>query len=534
MIVGFSSRGTGGGSGPVNYLTDEKRQGRNEKPPNILRGSPKATEQLIDSLDFKHKYTSGVLSFAPNEQVTEDMEQAIMDRFEEVAFAGLESDQYNILWVRHEHANHHELHFVTPRVELSSCKSLNIRPPGELAKQTFDDFRSEVNARYGFADPDDPQRAREISQPNHLLKIAAKSLRNDEKPKDDIRLLVNEIIAVRAIEGLISNREDVISHVKELGFDVAREGKNYITIMEPESGERWRLKGGLYEREFDAAREIEAKAQRATRKYGKPDAGAAEHFAQRVERHISSRAQYNQNRYAPAIERPSIGNRTNEESNPLENHKRSSAIPSTERADSLADYLSSWLGSSALADKSVNRQSTADSHAAADVTEHGKENLWHQSTGRPEREVRRAVTGHIPPVGMDSRQESGIQDNEVNDDRTRKPLIERIAGFISTIQRATRELTEHAEYLTSYVRAHFEGKRDIVQASRGLAESNGQIKQANDSIREPVQSEQRVRDKIEHDNAIAERRYARNRERSEQVKERDTPSHEPNYPSMGL
>ncbi|MEB6138280.1 relaxase/mobilization nuclease domain-containing protein, partial [Klebsiella pneumoniae] len=65
------------------------------------------------------------------------MEQAIIDRFEAVAFAGLESDQYNILWVRHEHANHHELHFVTPRVELSSGKSLNIRPPGELAKQTF-------------------------------------------------------------------------------------------------------------------------------------------------------------------------------------------------------------------------------------------------------------------------------------------------------------------------------------------------------------------------------------------------------------
>ncbi|MEB6138286.1 MbeD/MobD family mobilization/exclusion protein, partial [Klebsiella pneumoniae] len=45
-----------------------------------LRGSPKATEQLIDSLDFKHKYTSGVLSFAPNEKVTKEMEQAMYER----------------------------------------------------------------------------------------------------------------------------------------------------------------------------------------------------------------------------------------------------------------------------------------------------------------------------------------------------------------------------------------------------------------------------------------------------------------------
>lgn len=133
---------------------------------------------------------------------------------------------------------------------------------------------------------------------------------------------------------------------------------------------------------------------------------------------------------------------------------------------------------------------------------------------------------------MDSRQESGIQDHEVNDDRARKPLTERITGFISTIQRATRELKERTEHLTSHVRAHFEGKRDIVQASRGLAESNDGIKQANDSIRQPVQSEQRVRDKIAYDNAMAERHYSRNHERSEQVKEPEAPSHKPSFPSM--
>lgn len=534
MIVGFSSRGTGGGSGPVNYLTDKKRQGRDEKPPTVLRGSPKATEQLINSLDFKHKYTSGVLSFAPNEQVTEEMEAAIMDRFEAVAFSGLESDQYNILWVRHEHANHHELHFVTPRVELSSGKSLNIRPPGELAKQTFDDFRSEVNARYGFADPDDPHRAREISQPNHLLKIAAESLRNGDKPEDDVRLLVNEIIAERAIEGLIANRADVISHVKELGFDVPREGKNYITIMEPESGERWRLKGGLYEREFDAAREIEAKAPRAAREYGKPDAGAADHFAQRVERHISSRAQYNQNRYAPAIEGPSVGSRADKESNYLEGNERPSVIPSTERVHSLGDYLSSRLGSSALADKPDNREPTADNISETDLTGHGESNIWDRYPASFERYVRRTSERELGANGLDGTQSRSNQNHEVNDDRARKPLTERITGFISTIQSATRELKERVEYLTSHVRAHFEGKRDIVQASRGIAESNERIKQASESIREPVQSEQRVRDKIDHNNAIAERLYARNRELSEKVKEPDTPIHRPSYPSMGM
>lgn len=235
MIVGFSGHGTGGGAGPTEYMTDEKRKGREKEPPEVVRGDPHQTRDLIDSLDFKHKYTSGVLSFAPDEKITPEMEEAIIDRFEKVAFAGLEPDQYNILWVRHTHAGHHELHFVTPRVELSTGKSLNIKPPGDLAQATFDDFRSEINARYGLADPDDPDRARNVSVPDHELKAAAEAIRSGQKPPENIRVLLDEVLTERAVQGLISSREDVLEHVKDLGFDVAREGKNYITVTEPES-----------------------------------------------------------------------------------------------------------------------------------------------------------------------------------------------------------------------------------------------------------------------------------------------------------
>ncbi len=118
MIVGFSRYGTGRGSGPTQYLVDNQRVGREHGPPVVLRGDTEQTATLIDSLSFKHKYTSGVLSFAPGETISPEQGQAIIDRFEKLAFAGLKNDQYNILWVRHTHAEHHELHFVTPRVEL--------------------------------------------------------------------------------------------------------------------------------------------------------------------------------------------------------------------------------------------------------------------------------------------------------------------------------------------------------------------------------------------------------------------------------
>jgi hypothetical protein len=177
MLIGFSKHGTGGAAKPVHYLTSEtmsagalnyltgergKKGIRREPHPVVVRGNPIQSRALIDSLKFKHKYTSGVLSFAPGDVVTPAAEQYIMDEFERVAFAGLDRDQYDVLWVRHTHttSHRHEIHFLIPRVELSTGKSLNIAPPRASTRELFDTLRSKINAQYGFADPDDPTRAR--------------------------------------------------------------------------------------------------------------------------------------------------------------------------------------------------------------------------------------------------------------------------------------------------------------------------------------------------------------------------------------
>jgi hypothetical protein len=159
MIVGFSKHGTGGGRGPVNYLTSPLNPDRTARipPPLVLRGNPELVRRLIDLLAFKHTYTSGVLSFAElPEAITPEMCERIMDGFERAAFAGLDRDQFTILWTRHTHAGRMELNFLVPRVELSTGKSLNIAPPGRATRTLFDTFRSQVNAEYGLADPDDP------------------------------------------------------------------------------------------------------------------------------------------------------------------------------------------------------------------------------------------------------------------------------------------------------------------------------------------------------------------------------------------
>lgn len=366
MIVGFATRGQGRGSGPVGYCvktTVEQAKvatvTRNP-PPTVLRGDPAATERLIDSLEFRYRYKSGVLSFAPGETITPEMEQSIMDRFESVAFAGLDRDQYNILWVRHEHAGHHEIHFVTPRVELTTGKSLNICPPGRGARAAYDDFRSMINAEYGLADPDDPARERDIQHPPGDRKaVEWEDLGLPEgvsaaKRRIELRDLAHSLIAKRVEAGLIRDRETLVEQAQELGFEVPRQGRDNITLCHPEDPDstRFRMKGEIYERGWT----LEATLGRATevgeRDYSKRDERAAGRYAERVEGHIQRRAEYNRVRYA----KPEQG--------PGEAAQALNAAAEPAAGDDLAVYLSRGLGVHAI-------PVGADPGAAADVEQPG-------------------------------------------------------------------------------------------------------------------------------------------------------------------
>ena len=94
MLVKFFKGGTGLGKTPVEYLTREtdSRGVRREPLPEVIKGNPNQTIQLIDSVDFKYKFHSGVISFAPEDAPTEEQQKAIISSFEKTAFAGLARD----------------------------------------------------------------------------------------------------------------------------------------------------------------------------------------------------------------------------------------------------------------------------------------------------------------------------------------------------------------------------------------------------------------------------------------------------------
>ena len=249
MLVKFFARGVGKGSGPVEYITrlDNPNTGTLREPaPEVIRGNPEITKRLIDGLDFKYKYNSGVLSFSIEDAPTEKEQQELIDSFEEYAFAGINHDSYNTLWVRHTHTGGErvELHFVTPKVELDTGKSLNIAPPGWHGY--FKPWQTYWNIKQDWARPDDLSRKRIYSRGYQAL-IDASRQRAGLSAAPDPKKQLTEYITKRIEAGLVTNRDRIITSFTELGLEIPRIGKNYITVLNPEDNQRYRLKGGIYE-----------------------------------------------------------------------------------------------------------------------------------------------------------------------------------------------------------------------------------------------------------------------------------------------
>ncbi|WP_321367302.1 relaxase/mobilization nuclease domain-containing protein [uncultured Celeribacter sp.] len=215
MMVRFFTHGDGSGRAAVEYLLaeevaayceDRKRIAgqtvRRDVLPEVLSGDPELTRALIDSNTRKWRYTSGVVAFHTEDDPSQAQQAAVIGDFEEAAFAGLERDQANILWVRHKHMGNVELHFLVPRVELHGNRSFNLAPPGSEAY--FNAFRDYWNAREGWISPKEPSRKRMVKPVFDF---------GDRKQiKETIQTLIVQQIEV----GDIRNHSDVRATLAEL------------------------------------------------------------------------------------------------------------------------------------------------------------------------------------------------------------------------------------------------------------------------------------------------------------------------------
>lgn len=344
MYIKSFPRGEGCGSGPVDYsisLVDPRTGELRSVAPVVIKGDPENTRRLIDSISRKWKYTSGVCSWAPGEVVTPQQEREFIAEFEAVAFAGLESDQADALWVRHQHADHHELHFIIPRMELTTGKAMNAFAPGW--QKDFDPLRDKWNIANDWARPDDPARSR-LLQPGALAQYSG--------DKKEIIAAVHAYVLHEVTEGRVNNRSELVASLNEAGLEVTREGKAYVTITD-ETGARHRLKGAIYGADFDRQRFIATSESQD----GAEPAGSREdrqrqleELDRELEQIRAKRSEYNQGRYQKADGSHRADIKPGNAADPGRGQAAPEATPPLAgRAVSLGDHLRKWLGDDALA-----------------------------------------------------------------------------------------------------------------------------------------------------------------------------------------
>lgn len=301
MIVKFSKHGKGKASGVLNYLLKEQGSKGALVPRShakVLYGDPVLTEHLINTTSYKTKYKSGYLSFSERaDEISEADKKRIMQEFEAIIFCGLESDQYDIIWVEHADKDiddthpvgRLELNFVIPCQELRSGKSFQpyFEPADQKRVNAWKNIiNSEVKTIKGepLSDPNDPKRKRLVNPySNHTPRptpfdLKAYTKKDADKDEEIIanppsRKLLEEAIKRRLLldwqNGIAMNRQMVLRRLERWGLSINR-GNSEKTLsvtsnkLTDKNGKPMgvRLKGGMFEKEFDGYQfEPEAKEE---------------------------------------------------------------------------------------------------------------------------------------------------------------------------------------------------------------------------------------------------------------------------------
>jgi len=284
MLVKFFKRGSSGGSaGVMDYMLGRKRD---REGATVLRGNPIQTADLIDSLTFRKRYTSGCLSFEETE-LKPDVKAALMDGFENAVFAGLDRDQYDITWIEHTDKNGRiELNFVIPNVELLTGRRL--QPYYDPADRTrINAWQNYVNASLNLSDPHDPARRRALSISSHSL----------PKAKQEAAQAITNGLTGLIAQGIVTDRQSVIQALSDAGFNVTRETKQAISITLPGEARPLRLTGGIYERDFKVGSGVSAELTAAHEAYSRDRTQRADAARELYKETHRAKQEYNRKRY---------------------------------------------------------------------------------------------------------------------------------------------------------------------------------------------------------------------------------------------
>jgi len=286
MLIKFFKRPpkrTNGGKGGSSRASMDYLLNKPEGEVRILQGNPELSVGLAEAMESANPYTVGCLSFEEAD-IPEEDKKSIMQKFEESFLAGLDAEQFNICWIEHTDKGRLELNFFVPNVELSTGKRLNLyydRADRHLAEN----FKKAVNLEYGLTSPDAPQKRQTVSIDKSLPK----------NTKDAVAAL-NGLIEHEFSQGNILNRQDVIACFEKNGFEISRQGKDYLSIKN-DNGRNVRLKGAFYEQFFEADKACRAIAEAERGRSRESHRGEVEQAREQLQRSVKAKLRENRQRF---------------------------------------------------------------------------------------------------------------------------------------------------------------------------------------------------------------------------------------------
>lgn len=207
--------------------------------PIVLRGDVETYTEVTLNGNFKNEYTAGVLRFVEKDIEMEKL-QDIMEGHEKMTFPGLEPHQYTSLWILHKDKDGIELHFNYGKEELTTGKKL--RPfVADIDMERMDAFKNYINAKYNFADPNDPKYKQDYAISDNKL------------PADieDVKGHIDQYISRMIDADLVYDRQSLVEALNgHEGVNVSRETKKAVSIEVKGRARPIRLKGQVYEEDF--------------------------------------------------------------------------------------------------------------------------------------------------------------------------------------------------------------------------------------------------------------------------------------------
>lgn len=291
MIIKFF-KSNNNPKGTIDYLTGKNRDRDKAK---LLKGDIDLSLKIAESLEFSNRYTTGCLSFEES-NIPENQKKEIIDRFEQTFLAGLESDQYNILWVEHRDKDRLELNFFIPNAELSNQKRL--QPYYDKSDRPLaENFKQVINHEYQLSDPNAPEKKQTL--------ITRYDLPKDKK--EALNAIDSGLMAL-AQSGHIKDRNDVIDVLEKNGFEIARKTKNNISIKT--DGQNLRLKGAFYEQDFRFSKSFSTDIRNRSTEYKRNSQERYQTARERLNRATRKREQEYRKKYQRRAEQANQKNYT--------------------------------------------------------------------------------------------------------------------------------------------------------------------------------------------------------------------------------